>query len=137
GYDAATLRRLPAKAANVHGWCSWSFSPDQTKLAISDCSGSLELVDVKRMRTLARLDVGGRLSSADGLAWLRADRLVATLQVDTLTTLVVIDTTRARVVRRFDLDRPASGRVVVGDRAVFLLGSWGAFRPAQVAVVDA
>jgi hypothetical protein len=136
-YDAGTLRRLPAKATKAHGWCSWSFSPARTQVAISDCRGSLELVDLKAMRPLVRLDVGGKLGAVDGVAWLRPDRLVAVSRVGERTRLLVVDTSRGRVVRTVDLGRPASNRTIVGDRAVYLLGSSGSFRPAQVAVVDA
>jgi hypothetical protein len=117
--------------------CSWSFAPDRRRFVYSDCDGTLRFVDTRAMTRLGSMQLGYRLGFVDGLTWLRTDRLLALAQVDGVTTLVVIDPTRRRLLRRTDLARSAGERVVAADRMVVLLGAWGSFEPAQVAVIDA
>jgi hypothetical protein len=117
--------------------CSWSFAPNHLHFVYSDCDGTLRFVDTRAMKPLGSMQLGYRLGFVDGLTWLRPDRLLALAQVDGVSTLVVIDPTRRRVLRRADLARPAGERVVAGDRMVVLLSAWGSIEPAQVAVVNA
>jgi hypothetical protein len=136
-FDPETLRAMPGRKPAVRSVCSWSFSPDRALLAYSDCNGTFGFVDARTMRASGGMTVAGRLGSVSGLAWLRPDRLLAFAQVDTLSTLLVVDPRRRRVLRRVDLSGTATGRTVVGGRVVFLVRSFGSFQPARVAVADA
>ena len=138
-FDPATLTQLAGRKVPTvsEGLCSWSFSPDRVQLAFSDCNGTLAFANVRAMKPAGSMYVTARLGSVDGLAWLRADRLLATGHVDTATTLVVIDPARRKIVRRVELDGETWGRAVAGDRTVYLLAPWGGYASAQIAVADA
>lgn len=130
---AVVGKTLPAARAA----CSWSFAPDHRRFVYSDCDGTLRFVDTGAMKPLGLMHLGYRLAFVDGLTWLRPDRLLALAQADGVTTLLVIDPTTRRVLRRTDLAHQAGGRVVAGDRMVVLLRAWGSFEPARVAVIGA
>jgi hypothetical protein len=117
--------------------CSWSFAPDHRRFVYSDCDGTLRFVDTKAMKLLGSMQLGYRLGSVDGLTWLRPDRLLALAHVDALTTLLVIDPNRRRVLRRTDLARSTGQRSMTGGRMVVMLSGWGSFEPVRVAVIDA
>jgi hypothetical protein len=117
--------------------CSWSFAPDHRRFVYSDCDGTLRFVDTKAMKSLGSMQLGYRLGSVDGLTWLRPDRLLALAHVDALTTLLVIDPNRRRVLRRTDLARSTGQRSMTGGRMVVMLDGWGSVEPVQVAAIDA
>jgi hypothetical protein len=117
--------------------CSWSFAPDHRRFVYSDCDGTLRFVDTKAMKSLGSMQLGYRLGSVDGLTWLRPDRLLALAHVDALTTLLVIDPNRRRVLRRTDLARSTGQRGMTGGRMVVMLDGWGSVEPVQVAAIDA
>jgi hypothetical protein len=113
-FDPSTLRAL-SKGTAAPNPCSWSFAPGGVRLAMSDCSSRITIVDTKAMR------VERRVEAARGLGSLNS----------------VVDPLRGRVVRRVDLPASVSSRGVFDGGAAFLLAPFGRFRAAEVAVVDA
>ena len=138
-FDPATLRPLAgARVALREGVCTSSFSPDGTRVALSSCSGQITFVDVRKMRRAGDMFVTSQLGAASAVAWLRPDRLLATGVRDDDAALAVIDPARRRVVRLVRLAGPAAGQTVLpGRRLVFLVGNYGSFGPARVAVANA
>jgi hypothetical protein len=137
-YDLTSLQPVAGRKVPMKGACSWAFSANRATLAYSDCRGALSFVNTRPIRVAASMNVTGRLAQLSQLAWPRADRLLGIATVDQFSTLVVIDPTRRRVVRRVDLPGLASGRAVLHDgRVAYLVTNAGTFGPARVAVADA
>ena len=138
-FDPATLRPLPgAKLPLGAGVCAASVSPAGTRAALASCSGQITFADVRRMRRVGEMFVTSALGNASAVAWLRADRLLATGSRDGDAAVAVIDPVRRRIVKVVPLAGPASGETVLpGGRVAFLVGNSGSFGPARVAVADA
>jgi hypothetical protein len=138
-YDPASLTAAPKPRLSYQSaLCSWSFSRDRSRLAISDCDGSLRIFDVRRMRRLGTVSVSGRIATAQGVAWLRRDRALLLSHVGADgTMLVTVDPVARRVLRRVDLGGVAGARTIVGERIVFLVSPPDRFGPPRVVVAGA
>ena len=122
----------------VRPLCSWSFSPDRQKLALSDCNGTVRFVAVPSLRGLGRLGTSSRVLDAASLAWLTPTRMLAIDRANgSVATLLVVDTAAKRVVRRVELGGVFLARAVVGERMVVLLAPFNTIGPARLVVVDA
>lgn len=138
-FDARSLASAQGAAT---GWnrplCSWSFSPDRHRLALSDCHGTVRFVAVPSLKSLGRIGASSGVWDAASLAWVTPTRLLAVNRASgSIATLLVVDTTSKRVVRRVDLGGVLLARAVVGDRVVLLLAPFDSFGPARVVVADA
>ena len=138
-YDSTTLQPLPGRKVPMRSACIWAFSPTRALLAYSSCDdGTLAFVNARVMRAAGTMDVGGLAGQITQLTWLRADRLLAVVTRDGLSTLAVVDPVKRKVVRRVELPGSVSGRAALRDgRVAYLVGHTGSFGPARVAVVDA
>jgi hypothetical protein len=139
-FDPATLARVASPRPDVaDNTCDWAFSPDGAAVALAGCnSGSLRLVDVRRMKLLGDVQPADHFYSwIVGLAWLRADRLLAVADRTPVSDVLVIDASTRRVVKTVPLRGSAWGTRVVGDELVVLVGKHGGYTAARVVVVDA
>jgi hypothetical protein len=139
-YDPGTLAR--AKGGPSVSWfrplCSWSFSPDRQRLALSDCNGTLRFVALPSLKILGEVGASSRVWDAALLAWVTPTRLLAVDRAGGgIATLVVVDTAAKRVVRRVDLGGVIAGRAIVGSRAVLLVTPFDSFGAPRVVVADA
>jgi hypothetical protein len=125
-----------SKSITAPNACSWSFAPGRVRVAMSDCSHRITVVDTKRMRVVRRIDAASGLGSLNALAWVRSDRLLAASNVDGQTTILAVDPGRGRVVRRVDLPLSLWTRGVFDGGVAVLLAPFRSFGPARVAVVD-
>lgn len=144
-FEPMALRMIPGRKAALGGHSgSWSFSGDRRFLALGSCgaagavSPGIRFVDARAMRVLGDLPLSQFRGCASALTWLRSDRLLAVVSVDTAneSELRVVNPRTRRVVRRSLLPaRPAAvGRT--RRELVLLLPSFGEFAPARLAVVD-
>ncbi len=101
-YDARTLNGAGAASTTwFRPLCSWSFSPDRQKLALSDCNGTVRFVAVPSLRGLGRLGASSRVLDAASLAWLTPTRMLAVDRANgSVATLLVVDTAAKRVASR-------------------------------------
>jgi WD40 repeat protein len=132
---------LTSAKGGATGWnrplCSWSFSPDRHSLALSDCHGTVRFVAVPSLKSLGRIGASSGVWDAASLAWVAPTRLLAVNRASgSVATLLVVDTTTKRVVRRVDLGGVLLARALVRDRVVLLLAPFDSFGPARVAVAD-
>src|SRR5437588_6949825 len=137
-FDAGSL--TSAKGAAT-GWnrplCSWSFSPDRHRLALSDCHGTVRFVAVPSLKSLGRTGASSGVWDAASLAWVTPSRLLAVNRASGgVATLLVVDTTTRRVVRDVDLGGVLLARAIVRDSVVVLLAPFDSFGPARVVVAD-
>jgi hypothetical protein len=105
---------------------AWAFSPDRSRLALATACqagvslGTLQLLDVPRMRPAACFVIGGYGGGLRTIAWPTPNRvLVAThspLQV------LVINTKTRRIIQRTPLEGQWLSGARVGDRMVVLTG---------------
>jgi hypothetical protein len=121
--DPRSLRPLRGpKLELFDGPSAWAFSPNRSRLALGTACqagvslGTLQLVDVRRMRPLACFAVGGLRA----IAWPTPNRLLAVahspLQV------VVIDVRARRIVQRTPLEGVWLSSARAGDRLLGLTG---------------
>src|SRR5919198_371459 len=140
-FDPATLKALRGrKVALADHTGSFAFSADRRVLALGSWTApELRFVDARAMRMLGdvRLQPPGRPGGVSWLAWMRADRLLAVVTSGEGAALVVVDPTTRRVVRRAQLPGPVMYSVPARDALVLLIGSFGSFQPARVALADA
>jgi len=138
-FDPATLDQLPGRKAPLSSHSgSWSLSPDRSVLAVAGATfNDLRFVDTRRMRVLGDLTLAPGVSGAvDNVTWLRSGRLLATVQSQDGTILVVVDPVHRRLLRR-ELLPKAFGVARLPDGVALLLGPYEGFGPAVFAVVDA
>jgi WD40 repeat protein len=133
---------LTSANGGATGWnrplCSWSFSPDRHRVALSDCHGTVRFVAVPSLKSLGRIGASSGVWDAASLAWVTPTRVLAVNRANgSIATLLVVDTTTKRVVRRVDLGGVLLARAIVQDRVVLLLAPFDSFGPARVAVADA
>src|SRR5437763_4746592 len=138
-FDARTLSS--AKGTTT-GWnrplCSWSFSPDRHRLALSDCHGTVRFVAVPSLKSLGRIEASSGIWDAAALAWVPPTRLLAVNRASGgVATLLVVDTTTRQVVRRTDLGGVLLARALVRDRLVLLLAPFDSIGPARIVAADA
>lgn len=142
-FDPISLKALPGRKAPLAAHRgAWAFSGDRSVLAIAGTTGrkqaELRFVDARRMHVLGDL----RLAAYGEpwlLSWVRPDRLLVLIGAEQATQVVVVDPRVREVVRRTELPglvwSPASTRTP--ESLVLLLGTYGGFESARVAVVDA
>jgi hypothetical protein len=143
-FDPLTLTTARGHKARLGRFTGdWGFSPDRSVLAIAAeqvaphgvFAPKLRFVSLQTMRVLGELDVGEGAQFAP-VIWLRSDRLLAVVRGDPAS-IAVVDPTRRVLVRRVTLPRPPEDAVRLPDGIALLLGNYGSFEPAGVAVVDA
>jgi len=138
-YDARSLNGAGAASTTwFRPLCSWSFSPDRGRLALSDCNGTVRFLSVPSLRSLGPVGASSRVLDAASLAWLTPTRMLAVDRSNgSVATLLVIDTAARNVVRRVELGGVFVARAIVGDRVVLLLAPFDAIGPARVVVANA
>lgn len=138
-YDPASLAAVKGSASTWDGQlCSWGFSPDRHRLAVSDCNGTLRFFAVPSLKSLGRVAAASRIWDAASLAWVTPTRLLAVNRASgSVATLLVIDTSAKRVIRRVDLGGVVVARAVLGDRLALLVAPFDSFGPARVVVAGA
>jgi hypothetical protein len=134
--DSRSLRPLRGPTLDIfNGVSAWAFSPGRLHLALgTGCQagvslGTLELIDVRRLRSLGCFAIG----KVGAAAWPTPNRLLVVahspLQV------LLIDPKTERIVSRTPLEgRGLVGSARVGDRLVFLTGLFG--EPQRLVVAD-
>jgi WD40 repeat protein len=135
-YDPSNLAAVKGSALAWDGQlCSWSFSPDRRRLAVSDCNGTLKFFAVPSLKSLGKVAASSRVWDAASLAWLTPTRVLAVNRAGgSVATLLVVDTATKRVVRRVDLGGVVSARTILGNRVVLLVTPFDSFGPARVVV---
>jgi hypothetical protein len=138
-YDPTSLASVKGGARDWDGQlCSWSFSPDRTRLAASDCNGKLSFLAVPSLKSLGKVQASSRIWDAASLTWVTPTRLLA---VDRsgggVSSLLVVDTVKRRVIRRVDLGGIVNARALFGKRLALLVVPFDSFGPARVVVADA
>ena len=138
-----SLRPLPGRRVRLGAPLeAWALSPGGSRLAaVSDRASVLDLIDVNRMRTLARVRTRARGSPA-AVVWPRPDRLWIVLArpgccAAGSTTVVAVDPIAERIVAR---RRLAGGLVRVAESPegpVLLLAPPAMIGPARLVTVDA
>jgi hypothetical protein len=137
-YAPGTLAHAPGGATSWNrSLCSWNFAPDGHRLALSDCNGTIRFLAVPSLKVLGRSHPGDLWDAAD-LAWVTPGRLLAVNRASGgVATLLVVDTSTRRVVRRVDLGGVVLDRALVRDRAVLLVAPFDKFGPSRVVTADA
>jgi hypothetical protein len=113
--DPRTLRPVSARKVKLRGYYhGWSLSPRRDRLAVGvSLRGRLQVVDLRRWRSLGLIHVGRRGDALGPIAW-GSDRRVTVLVEsfpDMTWTLAVIDPLTRRVLKR----TPLQGDVVAGQ----------------------
>jgi hypothetical protein len=98
----------------------------------------VRFVAVPSLKSLGQIGVSNGLWDAAALAWVTPTRLLAVNRASgSIATLLVVDATTKRVVRRVDLGGVLLARAIVRDRVALLLAPFDSFGPARVVVADA
>lgn len=133
-FDPLSLRVLPGRRVRLEGYpISWSYSPDQKKLALGFEGSRVQIVDVRRMRKINGTVVRRILGlNVEALAWLRPRRIVG---VDTAG-FFVVDPVARRVLRRpVVLWRPVR-LTVTRDALVVVLANPTSLEPVRLAAIS-
>jgi hypothetical protein len=126
--DPRSLRPLRGPRFDLVDFVNaWAFSPDRSRVALgTSCQagvslGSLQLVDVRRMRPLGCFVIGRRYGGGvTAIAWPTRNRMFAVSQSPPQ--VVLIDAKTRRVIQRTPLDGISSHSARAGDRLVVLTG---------------
>ena len=135
-YDPQTLVRSGPRIRLGGNASSWAWSPGRRYLALASYPQRLTVVDVPRMRVVARVRLAPGGGVARAVTW-AGDSVLAVVEAPSGAVVTAVDPVAGRVVRRTRLSRPYAfefGRLP--DGLVFLLGARGRLAPAQIAVVD-
>jgi hypothetical protein len=135
--DPRSLRPLPGPNLEIfNGLSAWAFSPNRSRLALgTGCQagvslGTLQLVDVRRMRPVACFAIG----DLRAIAWPTPNRLLAVahspLQV------VLIDVRARRIIHRTPLEGVWLSAARAGGRLIVLTGR-SVDEPERLVVADA
>lgn len=117
--------------------CSWSFAPDRRRVALADCNGTVRFLALPSLTGAGHV-VAGELWDAAALAWVTPNRLLAVNRASGgLATLLVIDPTTGKIVRKAPLGGVLLDRELAGTRVAFLVAPFDSFGPARVVVTDA
>jgi hypothetical protein len=117
-------------------------SPDGTRLAIgSDMGNTIELVDLRRWRSLGEIEVpeprGSAYGGTSGLTWLSRRRLLVLSGAHSLAASpLVLDPVARRVVRRSDWRGPARLWDAHGRQLVFLAAPRGTSAPGPARLIS-
>ena len=145
GYEQALVRLDPQTLARsgrhfvVTGdhTFGWSFSPDRSRLVLGGQSGTLLLVDVKKLRPLGYVDTGV-YKLVQATQWVGRRRVVAAV-ADCCglapTSLVAVDPVKRKVVARHRVGGSLQRSVGVPNGLVLLLGPTVGVGPSRLAVM--
>ena len=145
GYSQALVRLDPQTLARsgrryvVTGdhTFAWSFSPDRSRLVLGGQSGTLLLVDAKKLRELGYVDTGV-YKLVQATQWVGRRQVVAAV-ADCCgigpTTLVAVDTVKRKVVARRRLAGSLQAAAHVPKGLVLLLGPTFGVGPSRLVVV--
>ena len=144
GYEQALVRLDPQTLARSgrryvatgdHTF-AWSFSPDRSRLVLGGQSGTLLLVDAKKLRELEYVDTGV-YKLVQATQWIGARQVVAAVADCCAgpTTLVAVDTIKRKVVARRRLSGSVQAAAHVPKGLVLLLGPDVGVGPSRLAVV--
>jgi hypothetical protein len=122
---------------------AFALSPDGRRMALgAEMRGRIQLVDLRRWRTLGAIELPGRRAAtaggATGLVWATPRRLLALsgLAHGAPATPVVVDPVRGRVVHQADWrGRPVQPQAA-GDRLVFVSAPQGRSAPGRSRLVS-
>ena len=136
-----TGRSLDARG--FHG--AWSYSPDGTRLALSNSyvpnlgrPAGVMLVDVRRLRMVKRILVPGELGFIRALSWVAPQRvLVLVVESRTGTTLALALDLERGIVERRPLDGIVMGGRSLPSGFVLLAAPESGIGPARLLTVDA
>jgi hypothetical protein len=135
--DRRSLRPLPGPSLEIFkGVSTWAFSPGRSRLALGTACqagislGTLQLVDVRRMRPVACFAIG----NLRALAWPTPNRLLAV--VDSPLHVVLIDAKAHRIIHRTPLEGVWVSSARPGDRLLVLTGR-SFDEPERLVVADA
>jgi len=136
-YDPVTLARTGPRVRLGGNASSWSWSPRRRYLAVASYPQGLTVVDVSRMRVVARVRLAPGGGVARAVTW-AGDRVLAVVEAPSGAVVTAVDPLAGRVVRTTRLTRPFGYQFDrLPDGLVFLLGARNRSGPLQVAVVDA
>jgi hypothetical protein len=123
--DPRSLRPLPGPRFGVVDFVnSWTFSADRSRVALGTACqagvslGSLQLVELRRMRPLACFAIGGYGDGLRAIAWPTSNRVLAVSQSE----LVLIDAKARRVIKRTPLQGVWLSSARAGNRLIVLTG---------------
>ena len=135
--DPQTLARSGRRYVALGDYTfGWSFSPDRSRLVLGGQSGTLLLVDARKLRSLGYVDTGV-YKLVQATQWIGRRQVVAAVADCCAgpTTLVAVDTIKRKVVAR----RRVSGSVQAAARVpkglVLLLGPDVGVGPSRLAFV--
>jgi hypothetical protein len=131
----------------LHWVSAWAFSPDRSRIALGTACqagvslGTLQLVDLRRMRSVGCYTIGG-YSAGDvaAVAWPSSDRLLVVTRspfVGVDAEILVIDSGARRIIDRTPLEGVALTTARAGDRLVVLTGRRTYGEAQRVLVADA
>lgn len=136
--DPRSLRPLPGPKLEIfNGVNAWAFSPNRSRLALgTGCQagvslGTLQLVDVRRMRPVACFAIG----DLRAIAWPTPNRLLAVASHSPLQ-VVLIDVRARRIIHRTPLEGVLLSAARAGDRLLVLTGR-SSDQPERLIVADA
>lgn len=145
-FNPISMRPLPGRKVPVGDYSGgWSFSADRSVLALGHAGlAKLRFVDTPAMRLRGDLELTeptGFSGSVRTTSWPARRRLLALIESGLASEkyaamVVVVDPLARRVVRRVRLPRSVWEAERSRDGLVLLLGTWGRFGAAQVALVD-
>jgi hypothetical protein len=145
GYSYALVRLDPQTLARSgrrfvvtgdHNF-AWSFSPDRSRLVLGGQSGTLLLVDVRKLRSRGFVDTGV-YQFVQATQWVGSRQVVAAAAECCglgPTTLVAVDTVKRKVVARRRLAGSLQAAAHVPKRLVLLLGPKVGVGPSRLVVV--
>jgi hypothetical protein len=139
--DPRSLRPLRGPKLDIFGSSgAWAFSPDRSRLAIGTACqagvslGTLQLVDIRRMRAAACFVIGG-YGGLRSVAWPTPTRVLAVTHSPLR--VVLIDARARRVIQKTPLEGFELMRgVPAGERLVLLTGRTFFGEAHQVVVAD-
>jgi hypothetical protein len=125
--DPSSLRPVPGPRVDVLKWGgAWAFSPDRSRVALgSACQagislGTLQFVDVRRMRPAACFVIGGYAGGLRTIAWPTPNRVLVVTHSPLQ--IVSVNAKTLRIVRRTPLEGVWLSGARAGNRMVVLTG---------------
>jgi hypothetical protein len=144
--DPRSLRPLRGRKLQILGYfTAWAFSPDRSRLALGTACqagvglGTLQLIDLRRMRSIGCYTIGG-YDGGDvaAVAWPTSDRLLVVTHSPTHSPveILVIDLRARRIIHRTPLEGAVLRTARAGDRMVLLTGRTYLGEAQRVLVAD-
>jgi hypothetical protein len=145
--DPRSLRPLRGRKLQLlDRFTAWGFSPDRSRIALgAACQagvrlGTLQLVDLRRMRSVGCYTIGDTAGDVAAVAWPTSDRLLVVTRspfVGVDAEILVIDSRARRIIDRTPLEGVALTTARAGDRLVVLTGRTYYGEAERVLVADA